>query len=179
MIYFTPYSYTVLSEVEALLERLEEPEFDAEFHLASDVHHSLRMMRANDRVRALSAHLRRSPRSLERVLERLHELSERVIDLRWSSPHESSIVGILVAIEGSFAELLPHAASLVENVPNAPWVARIVAGIREQMPTPLPMRQVFDLPWSPAGIPSDVATSDERTFTFREEFHIERTGAAA
>ncbi len=123
--YPLPAHYTVFSQTDALLDRLGSAAFDAEVHLASGLRLAVKIADAHPAVRALVAHLRDQPTEGVRVLSRIELLSHDAIDAQWASPHEATLLGLLVAVRDALPEQLPYAASHARSASNAPWVQRL------------------------------------------------------
>ncbi len=163
--YLLPAHYTVFSQTDALLDRLTSAAFDTEVHLASGLRLAVKIADAHPAVRALVAHLRDQPTEGARVLSRIEQLSHDTIDAQWASPHEATLLGLLVTVRDALPEQLPYAASHARVAPNAPWVQRfadeLVAAPRRvpsfhvsvQIAVQTRMENTSDLPLPPARWP--------------------------
>lgn len=124
--YPMPERYAVVSQTEALLDRLCSAEFDAEVHLASGYKLALRIAREHPATQALAQHLRQQPGEIARVFARVEALAHDVIDAQWASPHEAALLALLAIIEGAAPFHLDFAITHAAVAPNAPWVERFV-----------------------------------------------------
>ncbi len=97
MRYLLPEDTAVVSQIEALLDRLESTEFDVMVNLASGLQLAVNIAREQPAVRSLVAQLNARPFEAARLLARVDALATAEIDPRWHSPHEAALLGMLVA----------------------------------------------------------------------------------
>lgn len=134
--YEVPEGYTVVSRLDALLDRLETVEFDVMVNLASGLQLAVDIAAQQPAVRALVEHLRSHPGEAAHLLSRIEALATAPVDPRWRSPHEAALIGMLVAAFEVEPRLALMAAERARNAPEAPWIPRLADSIVASVPSP-------------------------------------------
>lgn len=136
MRYLLPEDTAVVSQIEALLDRLESTEFDVMVNLASGLQLAVNIAREQPAFRSLVERLKARPSEATRLLSRVNALAKAEIDPRWHSPYEAALLGMLVAAFDVSPSLGVLAARLASGAPEAPWVRRLADSIFTSVPAP-------------------------------------------
>lgn len=132
--YEVPEGYTVVSRLDALLDRLETVEFDVMVNLASGLQLAVDIAAQQPAVRALVEHLRSHPGEAERLLSRVEALATAPVDQNWRSPYEAALIGMLVVAFDVEPRLGVMAAERARSTPQAPWIPRLADSIVASVP---------------------------------------------